>query len=236
MSKQVLVIVHAANTSTGKVGQALQRRGFMFDRRCPVEGDTLPTDMRGYAACIIFGGSQSANDDHNPGIHSELEWLERSVLPQQTPTLGICLGAQLLARVMGARVGPHPDGLVEIGYFQIHPSEYGQTFLEEPLWVYQWHAETFEIPCSAVHLASSERFPNQAFCFGNSIYGLQFHPEMTDTTITRWCRSTAGSRQLCQPGTQKLTEQLSGYRAHAPTSDRWLERFMNHFLNNSSNG
>ena len=142
---------------------------------------------------MVFGGPQSANDDHLPGIRAELDWLERTALPSDRPLLGICLGAQMIARVLGAKVGPHPDGLVEIGYHTIHPTAAGQAYLEGPTLFYQWHRETFEIPCGAVHLAHNEAFNGQAFRYNGHVYGLEFHPEMTRAMIERW--TTLGARQ-----------------------------------------
>jgi GMP synthase (glutamine-hydrolysing) len=183
---KILIIVHQAHSTPGRVGELLEERGCVLDRRCPSLGDPLPCDLSPYTACVVFGGPQSANDDHLPGIRAELDWLERTALPADRPLLGICLGAQMIARVLGARVGPHPDGLVEIGYHTIHPTEAGQDYLEGPTLFYQWHRETFEIPREAVHLAHNEAFDGQAFRYNGHVYGLEFHPEMTRAMIERW--------------------------------------------------
>ena len=130
MSKKVLVVVHQEHSTPGRVGEFLVARGYTLDRRCPNMGDPLPTDLSEYAASVVFGGPMSANDDHLPGIRAELQWLEKHALPSERPLLGICLGGQQIARVLGARVGPHCDGLVEIGYYEVAPTDDGGDSLD----------------------------------------------------------------------------------------------------------
>jgi GMP synthase (glutamine-hydrolysing) len=94
------------------------------------------------------------------------------------PFLGICLGAQLLARVLGAVVKPHPEGMTEIGYFPIFPTPAGESAFWQSVKVYHWHNE--DLSCLRCSKASRRRdFPNQAFRYGENAYGLQFHPEIT---------------------------------------------------------
>jgi GMP synthase (glutamine-hydrolysing) len=223
---KVLIIVHQAHSTPGRVGELLEQRGCVLERRCPNLGDLLPGDLSPYAACVLFGGPQSANDDHLPGIRAELKWLERTALPSDRPLLGICLGAQMIARVLGAKVGPHPDGLVEIGYHTIHPTIAGQAYLEGPTFFYQWHRETFEIPQGAVHLAHNEAFDGQAFRYNDHVYGLEFHPEMTRAMIERWTASERGAAMLSLRGAQAREIQLESYDRHAPITDRWLDWFL----------
>ena len=107
MPKRIIAVFHSRNPDLGKVAERLAARGFEFDGRRPCHGDPLPEDLSGYVAAIVFGGPQSANDDHDPGIRAELDWIEGAALQSGKPVLGICLGAQQIARVLGARVGPH---------------------------------------------------------------------------------------------------------------------------------
>jgi GMP synthase (glutamine-hydrolysing) len=208
------------------VGEFLTARGYALDRRCPNLGDPLPTDLSEYAASIVFGGSMSANDDHLPGIRAELEWIEKHALPSGRPLLGICLGGQQIARVLGARVGKHRDGLVEIGYYEVAPTETGGDFLESPTVFYQWHTETFEIPNDAVHLAHNENFAGQAFRYDGCTYAIEFHPEMTREMVDSWCQSKGGSPKLALPGAQAREAHLDGYARFAAETDRWLGRFL----------
>ena len=233
--RRVLIVVHQEHSTPGRVGEMLAARGYALDRRCPSLGDPLPADVSAYAACVVFGGPQSANDDHLPGIRAELDWLERRALPSATPLLGICLGAQQMARVLGARVFPDPGGQVEIGYKPVAPTAHGSAFLPQPATFYQWHSETFEIPHGAVHLAENDAFPGQAFCYGAHAWAIEFHPEMTLAMINRWCTSERGSRKLALPGAQPHGEQLDDFRRHAAASDAWLARFLDRCLLGADN-
>ena len=226
MSQKVLIVVHQEKSTPGRVGEFLTARGFELDRRCPNLGDPLPTDLSEYAASIVFGGPMSANDDHLPGIRAELEWLEKHALPSGRPLLGICLGGQQIARVLGARVGKHRDGLVEIGYYEVTPTESGGDCLECPTVFYQWHTETFEIPDDAVHLAHNENFAGQAFRYDGCTYAIEFHPEMTREMVDSWCQSEGGSPKLGLPGAQPHEAHLEGYARFAAETDRWLGRFL----------
>ena len=230
MAGRVLIVVHQAHSTPGRVGELLEVRGCTLERRCPNLGDPLPDDLAPYAAAIVFGGPQSANDDHLPGIRAELDWLERAALPAGTPVLGICLGAQLIARVLGARVGPHPDGLVEIGWHPVYPTAAGAAYFDGPTMFYQWHRETFEIPAGAAHLAHNDAFDAQAFRYDDHVYGIEFHPEMTLAMIERWTTSEKGSQMLSRPGAQPRDAQLDAYPRMSAATDRWLGRFMDDWL------
>jgi GMP synthase (glutamine-hydrolysing) len=226
MTSKVLIVVHQEHSTPGRVGELLEACGCSLERRCPNLGDPLPDDLSDYAASVVFGGPQSANDCHLPGIRAELDWLERVALPGERPVLGICLGAQMIARVLGAKVGPHPDGLVEIGYHTIHPTDAGKAYLDGPTVFYQWHKETFEIPRDAVHLAHNEAFHGQAFRYNDHAYALEFHPEMTRAMIERWSGSERGSKMLSRRGAQPREAQLEAYDRHAPITDCWLDWFL----------
>jgi GMP synthase (glutamine-hydrolysing) len=148
------------------------------------------------------------------------------VIPSDVPTLGICLGAQELARVLGAKVGPRDDGLVEIGYWEVSPTKDGKPFLLRPTVFYQWHSETFEIPPNAVHLARNDAFNGQAFSFGDHVFGIEFHPEITREMIDRWCTSERGEPKLTLPGAQSHIEQLAHHGRYARDARQWLDHFL----------
>jgi GMP synthase (glutamine-hydrolysing) len=229
MNQSVLIVVHQEHSTPGRVGEMLEARGYRLERRCPNRGDRLPERLDAYAAAVIFGGPMSANDDQLPGIRAELDWLERS-LGSGCLMLGICLGAQLMARALGARVGPHPDGLVEIGWHEVRPTTSANGFLDRPAAFYQWHRETFEIPAGAAHMAENDAFPAQAFCWDERAFGVEFHPEMTLAMIDRWTSSEKGAPQLSLPGAQSRDLQLEAFARLAPASDRWLGRFLDQML------
>ncbi len=117
-------MLHRDNSTPGRVGHALQERGYPLDVRRPRFGDPLPDTMAEHAGAIIFGGPMSANDKDD-FVRREIEWIAVP-LAERKPFLGICLGAQMLARHLGSRVYPHADGQAEIGYYPIRPTELGR--------------------------------------------------------------------------------------------------------------
>jgi len=228
MNKQLLIVKQVQTGNPGRVGEKLQQRGFTLDIRCPLAGEMLPEELDHYAGAVIFGGPMSANDDAElPGLRAELDWIPR-VLDAGKPFLGICLGAQLLARVLGARVRPHPAGMAEIGYNAVQPTAAGQALFEGPLAVYHWHLEGFELPADAVLLAAGERFPNQAFRYDHNAYGVQFHPEVTGAMMEDWMERAA--HRLSLPGAQSPAQQRAGHALYDAALERWLDRFLSHWL------
>lgn len=224
LTKQVLAVVHQETSDPGYVGQVLRSRGYALDIRCPAIGQALPASLENHEAVIVFGGPMSANDDNTlPFIRTELDWLPLA-LASQRPFLGICLGAQLLARVLGAKVAPHEAGMMEIGYFPITPTDAGQSYFNRSMSVYHWHREGFALPADAVLLAQGEAFPNQAYRYGDRAYGVQFHPEMTKDIVDRW--TTQGAEMLTLPGAQSRDQQMQGYFLHAHPIHTWVEAFV----------
>ena len=117
--------------------------------------------MDAHAGAVIFGGPMSANDPDDY-VKTETDWISVP-LAEGRPFLGICLGAQMLARNLGADVAEHPDELVEIGYYGLQPTQAGRAIMDWPEMVYQWHREGCDLPSGAVRLARSNSFENQAF-------------------------------------------------------------------------
>ncbi len=228
MINQILLVVHRETSDPGLVGQLLQRQGYYLDRRCPAIGDELPTRLDRYAGVVVFGGPMSANDDDTlPFIRAELNWIPR-VLDADIPYLGICLGSQLLARSLGATVSRHPKQMAEMGYFPIQVTAAGQESLGGLTHVFHWHNEGFELPRYARLLATGDRFPNQAFQYGDRVYGLQFHPEATHVIVDRW--TTDGAEQLVKPGAQPRSLQLHHHVHYAAKVYRWLNGFLPQWL------
>ena len=186
---QVLVFQHAPLEGIGSIAVALRRRG--IDWRT-VEPPSGPVDLGAAAGLILMGGPMSVNDDL-PWIPHETAAI-REAADRGIPVLGICLGAQLIARALGARVYRNP--VKEIGWFPLewtaaaHTDPLFQGF-RDPENVFQWHGETFDLPRGAARLASSLACPNQAFRAGANVYGMQFHLEVTPEIIADWLRQDA---------------------------------------------
>ena len=116
----VLVVLHQETSTPGRVGNALRALGHRLDIRRPRFGDALPETLDQHAGAVMFGGPMSANDP-DAYIRHEIDWIDVP-LREQRPFLGICLGAQMLAMHLGAKVAPHPQGVTQIGYYPIRPT------------------------------------------------------------------------------------------------------------------
>jgi len=227
---RILVVVHQKTSSPGLLGDLLRHAGYSLDLRCPAIGHPLPQSLSAYDGAVVFGGPMSANDDTTlPFIRAELEWIT-SLLESGKPYLGICLGAQLLARVLGAEVSPHPEGRMEIGYCTIAPTSEGQGDLGNLRHVFQWHREGFDLPRGATLLArGSDAFPHQAFRYGETAVGLQFHPEINHTLIDHWT-THAPVEQLQRPEAQSREAQFQAHARYGGQVERWLTDFLGRWV------
>ena len=229
MNGSILLVVHRRRSDPGQVGDALRAKLWRTDVRCPRAGDALPASLDEHAGAVIFGGPMSANDDALPFIRDELDWIP-TALESGKPLLCICLGAQMLARSLGAKVGPHPEGMREIGYYPVAPTAAGDGVFGEPLHAYHWNTEGFELPAGAALLATGDTFPVQAFRYGARAYGLQFHPEIQEDILRLWIEKAA--HMLDAPGAQAPEVQLSGHARHGAKMHRWLDGFLDAWLAN----
>ena len=156
-SPPVLIVLHQETSTPGRVGNALRALGYRLDIRRPRFGDALPETLDQHAGAVIFGGPMSANDSDDY-VRREIDWIEVP-LREQRPFLGICLGAQMLAKQLGAQVAPHHEGRVEVGYYPIRPTEAGHALCPDwPERVYHWHGEGFQLPHAAKLLAEATTF------------------------------------------------------------------------------
>jgi len=166
---------------------------------------------------IVMGGPMSVNDENiYPWLAAEKDFLRRWI-DADRPLLGVCLGAQLIANSLGARV--YPNAVKEIGWFPVTAvtplPEYAFRFLPEQT-VFHWHGETFDLPAGAIHLARSAGCEHQAFQVGRHVIGLQFHLETTPETaaalITN-CRTELTPAPYVQDETALLAAPPEAYRA-----------------------
>lgn len=223
--KPVLFVLHQQHSNPGHVGQWFRRNGYGLDIRRHFEGAPLPATMREHTGAVIFGGPQSANDRVDY-IRREIDWIGVS-LKERKPFLGICLGAQMLARHLGGRVDHCRHGSVEIGYHDIRPTQAGER-LALPTKVYQWHREGFDLPRDGVLLATSEgNYPNQAFAHGSGI-GLQFHPEITLAQVNRW--SGSNRMRLLMRGARPRQDHIDAHLTQAAVVHRWLDGFLRQWV------
>ncbi len=223
--KKVLMILHQGHSTPGRVGAVLNALGARLDIRHPSLEEPLPKTLADHDGVMVFGGPMSANDEHD-WLKREIDWLSIP-LREQKPLLGICLGAQMLARHLGARVFTYPDRRGEVGYFPILPTPAADRLCAArfPRCVYQWHFDGFELPRGARLLASGAKdFPTQAFSFGAGAIALQFHPEVTYHMMCRW--TTRGAERLSRPGAQPRRGHLDGWFQHDGGVADWLGAFL----------
>ncbi len=225
--KPVVIVLHMPGASPGHVGRWFRENGYPLDIRRPFVGDPLPETLAQHTGAVIFGGSQSANDNLD-FIKQEVDWIGVA-LKEQKPYLGICLGAQMLARHLGARVDCCNHGRVEIGYHRVQQLDQGRVLGQLPERVYQWHREGFELPHGADRLATSDgAFENQAYVYGPAALGVQFHPEIMHTQINSW--SGSNPVRLLMRGAHSRQEQLAAHLMHAPRVHTWLDQMLRRWV------
>lgn len=183
-ARRCLVLQHHPSEGPARVAELLIRHGVSVDTRAVAAGDPLPSRLEDTQGLVVMGGPMSAaSDDGFPTRRHELELLEAAVA-EAVPALGICLGAQLLALSSGGRVFPGTAG-PEIGWGEVRlrpAAAHDPVFCdsEEKMAVLHWHGDTFELGAGCLSLASSDRYPAQAFRAGTSAWGLQFHVEVDE--------------------------------------------------------
>jgi len=224
--KPVLIVLHQHLSNPGHVANWFRAHGFPLDIRRPRYGEKLPETLEHHTGAVIFGGPQSANDNEE-FLRIETEWISVA-LKEEKPFFGICLGAQMLARNLGATVDFHDEGHAEMGYYPLHPTAQGKALFDWPSHVYQWHREGFTLPDGATLLAGGGSFPNQAIQYGPAAFGVQFHPEITHVLVNRW--STKSSHRLILPGARPRSEHHAGHVRFGPAQRKWLGDFLSHWV------
>lgn len=231
MARTVVAIRHVAFEDLGSFAPALRRRGYAVSyREAGVDGlDTPAVDAADLL--VVLGGPVGAYEEgHYPFLADELRLLERRLRAGRA-TLGICLGAQLVARALGARVYPGPAK--EIGFAPVALTPEGLASPLAPLTeagaaVLHWHGDTFDLPAGAVRLASTPATANQAFAVGRAVLGLQFHPEATLHGFEHWLVGHAA--ELAAAGVEPGDLRAQAAR-HAPALEARAARMLDAWLN-----
>ena len=174
------IIQHIWFEDSGTISEILKERGWVITVSQIDNGDQLPQTLENIDLLVIMGGFMSAYDEINYPFLRDEKMLIKMAAQQGIKTLGICLGAQLIASAFGANV--YPNTHKEIGWLDIKSTQ-NCPFLPTKLTVFQWHGDTFDLPPSAELLASSEICKNQAFMINSSVIALQFHLEVTPKTV-----------------------------------------------------
>lgn len=209
MARKLHIFQHVDFEGPALIGEWARKYNHEISTTRFFAGDPLP-DPKSFDMLIVLGGPMGVYDTHqHPWLASEIDYL-RKIMAEQTPILGICLGAQLLAKALDARVykGKHK----EIGWLPIElhkknfPVELHRLLSADPT-VFHWHGDTFDLPAGSKVLASSAATPNQAFIHGDRIIGLQFHLETTKEAVASLfdnCGDELDDSQYVQTAAQML--------------------------------
>lgn len=200
MTKPLVAFRHVPAEGLGILAECFDAAGLAWSY-ADLPNAVSPPALDSVSALVFMGGPMSANDEV-PYIRREIQLIQTAI-GQNKPVLGICLGAQLIAKALGAKV--YRNAVHEIGWYPVSWTEEARRDrlfggLTQPETVFHWHGETFDLPPGAVWLAESEACRNQAFRLGTNIYGLQFHLEVTPEMIGEWCAAeTSGELPAIDP-------------------------------------
>lgn len=231
---KVLVCQHVGYEILGTLNPLFKSEGF---RLRYVNFGRFPREqprMQGYHGLVLLGGPMNVDQiEHHPHLLHEIDMI-REAVDLHLPVLGICLGSQLIARALGAEV--KANSKKEIGWHEVSLTEAG---MQDPLLrhfqkresIFHWHGDTFDIPVGASHLASSQACPNQAFRYGDRVYGLQFHLEVDEALIERWLQVPRYQEELDQLGAETSPQKiLQETQAYVERSKQLSRRTFGEFL------
>jgi GMP synthase (glutamine-hydrolysing) len=225
-------LIHNASETVGMIGDVMKDLHLPAKDVHLYNGEGLPRDTSDLEGLVVMGGPMNVDDVALfPFLIAELQLIEK-VLGENKPVIGICLGAQLVAKALGSRVYPH--WVREVGWYPITLTRAASSdflFKNIPSLIpaFHWHSDTFDLPPNAVHLARSERCENQAFRWGSSTYGLQFHLEVTPAIIQEWCSSKNGQDYIKLAGEDPIeiiTSTSSLFRQMQPAARSFFTSYL----------
>jgi len=222
---QALIYTHHPDEGAGLLKDILRERGWEVKEVKLWKGEPIP-EPRSFHLLILMGGPMSVHDEDVHSFLSEEKIFVRRWVREGNPTLGICLGAQLIADCLGARV--YNGDKEELGWYEMTVTEEGKNDslvrrFPRQFPVFQWHSETFDLPEGATLLATAKDYPHQALRFRDLTYAFQFHLEMTEEMLHTWFSGNG-------VGGDKKGEINAVQHLHLPVIHRLCRSFMQPFL------
>ena len=208
----VLSVIHGTDARAELFSGVIEDAGHAHDEWSLAWSTPPPRPVDAYDAVLLFGGAMHADEqESHPWLRDENLFLQR-LLDLHVPTFGVCLGAQLLAKTLGARA--YKGERKEVGWLEVEPTEAGadspvRHFAGVP--TVQWHGDSFELPEGVERLATSPQYENQAFRIGEWLLAVQFHPEVTDEIHEEWLRQWGDELPEYGLTSEQLREQRAGY-------------------------
>jgi GMP synthase (glutamine-hydrolysing) len=212
---RALVIQHIACEPPGAFSGVMRERGWIV-ATCEIDEARAMPALDGFDAVVAMGGPMSVNDDATLPWLSEEKRAIGEAVREGVPFFGACLGVQLLAASLGAKV--YTGDAPEVGILPVELTDEGRVdpimgSLDGTILTLQWHGDTFDLPSDAVRLASSDAYPNQAFRYGTCAYGIQFHMEVSAEMAEEWARVPEYAASLEQTvGRGALDEIIAALR------------------------
>jgi GMP synthase-like glutamine amidotransferase len=222
------VIQNDPDVPLGSYGHYLETFGVKSRMIRPYAAELIPAPGS-CSAVIVLGGAMGVHDVEKYPFLSDVKSFISDCVNLKIPFLGICLGGQLLAEVLGATVssGIHPErGVLPVNLTVQGFSDPIFSGISNPFISFQWHNDSFELPQGAIHLASSPACPFQAFRMGNA-WGVQFHPEVNQVIVANWCRCIAENPPLSPEESDVLIGDFKVNNGeYSKASSRIVENFL----------
>jgi len=230
--KKVLIVTQSSlsqnyHEKLGRVPRLLRKHGYVVEWLRVTEEAFIFDNITRYCGVYFDGAAISANETDKHAWMSDQADFMKLCVEKNMPVLAICMSAGLFTRVLGGQVSRHPSGKGERGYRKIFPTAEGCAFFPKEFNAYFWHQDGFSLPQEAVLLAKSALF-NQAYCYRENSYALQFHPEWTHEIIRRYAL-TVEREALMFKGADDEKKQAEEGKKYAATIEAWFDNFLNYW-------
>tara|TARA_B100001123_G_C15343074_1_gene1035842 strand:- start:7394 stop:8095 length:702 start_codon:yes stop_codon:yes gene_type:complete len=227
-TKKILFLSHHNENDLGYFQSYFKKNNFKIEIIYPLSDSNLPSNFNNYEGVIILGGAMCVSETNKyPKILNEIIWI-KNLIKIKFPIVGICLGAQLIAKASGAEVDYNKDAIVEVGYKDLIINYEDPVIKGIPNKVFEWHTQGCTLPKNAKLLASNPTFETQAFMIGNNIFGFQFHPEILEDMIVSW--GSKSPEILLKKGASPINDQLKEHTKYSKDIQKWLEFFLDRWI------